>query len=63
MQDAKLEQADDNTMVIVGTDSFSMEELVDQLIQFDTKQKMYSISKVVMPSAITGRMTFFSGRI
>lgn len=62
MQDAKLEQADDNTMVIVGTDSFSMEELVDQLIQFDTKQKMYSMMiPLTIQSAIASWVTIVLG--
>ena len=62
MQDAKLEQADDNTMVIVGTDSFSMEELVDQLIQFDTKQKMYSMMiPRTIQSAIASWVTIVLG--
>lgn len=62
MQDAKLEQADDNTMVIVGTDSFSMEELVDQLIQFDTKQKMYSMMiPLTIQSAIASWITIVLG--
>ena len=62
MQDAKLEQADDNTMVIVGTDSFSMEELVDQLIQFDTKQKMYSMMiPLTIESAIASWVTIVLG--
>lgn len=62
MQDAKLEQADDNTMVIVGTDSFSMEELVDQLIQFDTKQKIYSMMiPLTIQSAIASWVTIVLG--
>ena len=62
MQDAKLEQADDNTMVIVGTDSFSMEELVDQLIQFDTKQKMYSMMiPLTIQSVIASWVTIVLG--
>ena len=62
MQDAKLEQADDNTMVIVGTDSFSMEELVDQLIQFDAKQKMYSMMiPLTIQSAIASWVTIVLG--
>lgn len=62
MQNAKLEQADDNTMVIVGTDSFSMEELVDQLIQFDTKQKMYSMMiPLTIQSAIASWVTIVLG--
>ena len=62
MQDAKLEQADDNTMVIVGTDSFSREELVDQLIQFDTKQKMYSMMiPLTIQSAIASWVTIVLG--
>ena len=62
MQDAKLEQADDNTMVIVGTDSFSMEELVDQLIQFDTKQRMYSMMiPLTIQSAIASWVTIVLG--
>ncbi len=62
MQDAKLEQADDNTMVLVGTDSVSMEELVDQLIQFDTKQKMYSMMiPLTIQSAIASWVTIVLG--
>lgn len=62
MDDAGLEKADDNTMVIVGTDSFSMEELIEETIKFDTKQKMYSMMiPYTIQSAIASWVTIVLG--
>lgn len=62
MDDAGLEKADDNTMIIVGTDSFSMEELIEETIKFDTKQKMYSMMiPYTIQSAIASWVTIVLG--
>lgn len=62
MDDAGLKQADDDSMVVIGTDSFSMEELVEETVKFDTKQKMYSMMiPYTIQSAIASWVTIVLG--
>ena len=62
MDDAGLEKADDDTMVIVGTDSFSMEEIVEETLKFDKTQKLYSMMiPYTIQSAIASWVTIALG--
>lgn len=62
LEDAKLEQADENTCVFVGSDSMSMEELSKQIIHFHEQQKMnVMMLPMVLQSAIASWVTIVLG--
>lgn len=62
LSDAGLEQADDDTMVFIGTDSFSMKEYTEEITRFEHEQKMnIMVVPIIMQSSVDSWVTIILG--
>lgn len=62
LEDAHIEKADDDTMVFIGSDSFSMKEFVDEITRFENEQKMnIMVVPITMQSSVDSWVTIVLG--
>ena len=62
LQDAGLEQADEDAVVFIGNDSFSMGEFTNEILRFEQEQKMnIMVVPMTMQSSIDSWVTIALG--
>ena len=62
LEDAGLEKADEDAMVFVGSDSFSMKEYTNEITRFETEQKMNIMTvPITMQSSVDSWVTIVLG--